>query len=124
MFGGGLVWLYKHLAGMQVDPRRPGYKHIIFKPQPVDQLDFVSYSNNTPYGKAGIAWKKQGDRLIMDIEVPVSSVATVYVPSEGISNVKEGGQDIREIPFIHELRQEDNYTVLEVESGKYSFEVD
>src|SRR5690606_1345269 len=36
MFGGGLVWFYRNLAGMKADPDRPGYKHIIFKPQPVE----------------------------------------------------------------------------------------
>ncbi|MBK8500957.1 MAG: hypothetical protein IPL46_01460 [Saprospiraceae bacterium] len=32
MFGGGLVWFYRNLAGMQSDPTKPGYKHIIFRP--------------------------------------------------------------------------------------------
>jgi alpha-L-rhamnosidase len=38
MFGGGLVWFYRKLAGMHADPDQPGYKHIVFRPQPVDQV--------------------------------------------------------------------------------------
>ena len=54
MFGGGLVWFYRNLAGMQTDPDEPGYRHIIFKPQPLEELEYVTYSNNTPYGEGGI----------------------------------------------------------------------
>lgn len=123
MFGGGLVWLYKNLAGMQIDIENPGYRHIIFKPQPVDDLDFVTYSNFTPYGNAGITWRKGNNQFYMEIKVPVSSTATVYIPSESISNVIEGGRSIRENPFIGQIRQENRYTVLTVESGMYQFEV-
>jgi alpha-L-rhamnosidase len=123
MFGGGLVWLYKNLAGIQIDIENPGYRHIIFKPQPVDDLDFVTYSNFTPYGNAGITWRKGNNQFSMEIKVPVSSTATVYIPSESISNVIEGGRSIRENPFIGQIRHENPYTVLTVESGMYQFEV-
>ena len=32
MLGGGLVWSYRNLAGMQANPQKPGYKELIFKP--------------------------------------------------------------------------------------------
>jgi len=28
MFGGGLVWFYRRLAGMNADPERPSYRKI------------------------------------------------------------------------------------------------
>jgi alpha-L-rhamnosidase len=59
MFGGGLVWFYRKLAGMNTDSSQPGYKHIIFKPQPAGDLTYVKYYNQTPYGEAGIFWKKE-----------------------------------------------------------------
>ena len=123
MFGGGLVWLYRNLAGMQADISQPGYKHIIFRPQPIEDLDFVSYSNNSPFGKAGITWKYESTRFIMDVEVPVSCTATIYIPSEDISQVKEGGKNIRENSLFNEIHREGLYTVLKVESGNYHFEV-
>ena len=57
MFGGGLTWFYRNLAGMKADPEDPGYRHIIFKPQPIDDLKYVTYTNKTPYGHAGITWR-------------------------------------------------------------------
>lgn len=123
MFGGGLVWLYRKLAGMQADIDNPGYRHIIFKPQPVDDLEFVKYMNNTAYGMAGIHWENSPDIFLMDIAIPVGSSATVYVPATSEENIRE-----KEDPFnsghIRFMGKEDGYCVFSVQSGHYRFEVD
>ncbi len=121
MFGGGLVWLYKNLAGMQPDISEPGYKHIIFRPQPVDQLSFVTYSNNTIYGVAGIAWKNNPNDFEMDITVPVGSTATVYVPAADKSDVSESGKNFENSIGVNFKGMDDGYAVFEVESGRYNF---
>lgn len=123
MMGGGLVWLYKNLAGMQVDIEQPGYKHIVFKPQPVSELSFVTYSNETSYGLAEITWRNEDNLFSMEIEVPVSSTATVYIPSGNSTRVIEGGDNIAENPYIDNIHQEGDYTVLNVQSGSYRFAV-
>ena len=58
MFGGGIVWFYRVLAGMNTDPSQPGYRNIIFKPQPAGDVTFASYANETPNGRAAVNWKK------------------------------------------------------------------
>jgi alpha-L-rhamnosidase len=93
MFGGGISWFYRYLAGMSPDPDRPGYKHIIFKPHPAGDIKFASYSNLTPYGTAGISWRKEKGELLTDITVPVGSTATICLPyGDGFSyhNVTSG----------------------------------
>ncbi len=81
MFGGGIAWFYRVLAGMNVDPTQPGYRHIIFKPQPAGDLTFVSYANETPLGNASVKWEKNAGSFKLNVEVPVGSTATVYVPA-------------------------------------------
>jgi alpha-L-rhamnosidase len=121
MFGGGLVWLYRKLAGMNADPEDPGYKHVIFKPQPLQEMDYVRYSNNTSYGIAGISWEFRDDKFIMSLTVPVGSHSTVYVPASRREDVLEGGAkpNPEEVRF---LRQEEDYAVFSVGSGQYNFE--
>ncbi|HZY81157.1 MAG TPA: family 78 glycoside hydrolase catalytic domain [Cyclobacteriaceae bacterium] len=99
MFGGALVWFYRTLSGMQYDESQPGYKHIIFKPQPAGDMKFASYKRETIYGDASIRWEKKGDMLVVNVEVPVGSTATIYVPAKT------------------------KPAVFEVKSGKHSFEV-
>lgn len=123
MFGGGLVWFYRKLAGMNTDPNQPGYKNIVFKPQPVSDITYVSYYNLTPYGEGGIRWEKGNDRFVMKITVPVGSTATVYVPAKSRDDVREGGKKIRgSSKYITFLRIEDQYAVYKVKSGTYQFE--
>lgn len=123
MFGGGLTWLYRNLAGMRSDPDEPGYRHIIFKPQPVDELEYVTYTNLTSYGEGGITWKNDAEEFSMELSVPVSCRATVYVPAFGISKVSENGKNAIQAPGVEFLEMRAGHAVFEVGSGSYLFQV-
>jgi alpha-L-rhamnosidase len=121
MFGGGLVWLYRKLSGMNADQQVPGYKHVIFKPMPVEGITFAEYSNLTNYGNCGIRWENAEGKFIMNINVPVGSSATVYIPSDNPKNITESGNKIGKKPGITFGRMEGGYAVFEVGSGRYEF---
>lgn len=121
MFGGGLVWYYRKLAGMNADPGNPGYKHIIFRPQPVGDLTHVKYFNNTAYGEAGIFWKKDPGQFFMQVTVPVGSTATVYIPAGEKGKVTESGKSARSSKYIKFVKEENGYKVYEIQSGNYNF---
>jgi alpha-L-rhamnosidase len=121
MFGGGLVWYYRQLAGMNADPSQPGYKHIIFKPQPADDLTYVKYFNETSYGKAGIHWEKKDGQFTMKVEVPVGCSATVYTPLMSEKKLMENGKPVSESQNIELLKDGNGYRLLKVSSGTYEF---
>lgn len=123
MFGGGLVWLYRKLAGMNADPVQPGYRHILFKPQPVDELERVTYINRTPLGEAGIAWKQTDQQFSAEVSVPVGSTATVYLPADNRKVVFENGRKPKRSKGVVFQRMENGYAVYEVVSGRYAFMV-
>lgn len=116
MFGGGLVWLYQKLAGMS--PLEAGYRTILFKPQPVADLDHASYFKKTPYGKAGIYWKQDGVNFSMQVTVPVGSKAIIYVPTV-VSDVKILKQQA--VGPVRFLNREDGYAIYEAASGQFNF---
>ena len=122
MFGGGIVWFYRKLAGMNADPEEPGYRHIVFRPQPVDGVSHARYANRTPYGTAGIAWKRGGERFTMEVTVPVGSTATAYVPTGDPNGVTESGIAAADANGVRYLRSEDGYAVFTLLSGGYAFE--
>jgi alpha-L-rhamnosidase len=121
MFGGGLTWFYRKLSGMDADPENPGYKHIIFRPQPAGDITYSSYSTMTPYGKAGISWKKENNAFSMDITVPAGSNATVFIPAQQISSVTESGTEADKSEGIASIGMDQGYAVFKVGSGNYSF---
>ena len=123
MFGGGIVWFYRKLAGMNADPDKPGYRHIIFRPEPVNEISYASYSNNTQFGKCAISWKKENGKFTMDITVPVGSTATAFVPAADIKSVTESGTEIKKAAGVKYERMENGYAVFSVGSGHYKFEV-
>ena len=121
MFGGGITWFYQVLAGMNPDPSIPGYRHIIFKPQPVADITSASYANKTTYGRASIDWKKEGKKFIMDIIVPAGCTATVHVPSVNADKVKESNRNPGQLLEVIFLNEENGYAVYKVGSGQYQF---
>ena len=121
MFGGSLVWFYRKLAGMNTDPDSPGYRHIIFRPQPIDELSFVKYFTETPYGKAGISWKNGDQQFSMEVTVPVGSEAAVYLPIRKGQLISENGHAITGSDAVQFVSDEAGYRVFAVKSGKYQF---
>lgn len=122
MFGGGLVWFYRVLAGMSTDENKPGYENIIFKPQPAGDITFANYSNLTSNGTASINWKKETNKMLIDVVVPVGSTGTVYVPVSGPGVVIESGKKIKNNGAVKFEKLENGYAVYTVGSGKYMFE--
>lgn len=122
MFGGGLVWLYRKLAGMTSDPLEPGYRHIIFRPQPVAGLEHVIYRNRTPYGEAGISWS-QKDRFTMEVTVPVGCQATVYVPAKSLKGIFENDRTVAQVKDVQFQKMLEGCAVFGIGSGTYRFQV-
>jgi alpha-L-rhamnosidase len=122
MFGGGIVWFYRVLAGLNTDPLQPGYKNIIFKPQPAGDVTFASYSNETTYGTASVSWKKNTHLFNLEVVVPVGSTATVFVPASDPKKITESGKEINGNNDICFQKMDNGYAVFTLASGKYSFD--
>ena len=121
-FGGSLTWFYRKLAGMNADPDAPGYRHIIFRPQPAEAIDWVRYGTVTPYGPAGISWSKQlGNLFVVTLRVPVGSTATLYLP--GITSPDVVGIDNKDPKLVRFTGIENGSAAYAVQSGIYTFTV-
>ena len=87
MFGSFLEFFYEGLAGINIDPNEPGYKHFYISPTFNKEIDWVEASHLSPYGLITSNWKKEGDQYTMKIEIPSNSEATIKLP-EAIQNSK------------------------------------
>ncbi len=121
MFGDISAWFYQALAGLNLDPERPAFKHFFVDPHPVDGLDWVKASHESVYGSIQIAWKKASGRFTLDLTVPVNTTATVCVPAQSAESVSEGGRPAGTAPGVKFLRMDAGRAVFAVGSGKYAF---
>ena len=75
-------WFIQALAGITPDENAPGYKHIHIRPQMVDGITWVKASKDTPYGLLEVNWKRKGNELVMEVNVPIGSTATIHLNEE------------------------------------------
>ncbi|PYP99332.1 MAG: alpha-L-rhamnosidase, partial [Acidobacteria bacterium] len=114
-------WMYRVMAGLQIDETVPGYKHILVQPQPGGGFTSVKASHDTPYGPAGSAWTLKDGRFELAVEVPPNAHATVRLPKAQLASVTEGGQAVAKGNGITDTRQDGDAVVVEVGSGQYRF---
>lgn len=121
MFSDISAWFYKGLAGINPDPDAPGFKNIIFKPNPVSDLRWVNAWHESPYGKIMCNWAIKGDEFVLDVVIPPNSTGTVYIPTSDPESVVESGRPISQCEDIQVKGYDNGRLVLSLQSGKYQF---
>ena len=116
-------WMYRVVAGLDTYDDAPGYKHIKIQPHIGGGLTNVSASLQTYYGKASSGWKVEGNKIIMDIEIPANTTATVFVPALNKETITENGNAVSSSKDMQVTGTENGYVILKVNSGKYHFEI-
>jgi len=115
-------WFFEGLGGILPDPANPGFRHFTLRPGIVKSVDWVRCSYNSPYGKILSNWKRDGDKLNMEVTIPANSTATVHVPARDAAAVTEGGKTIGKVKGLKFLGLENNAAVYAVGSGTYRFQ--
>jgi alpha-L-rhamnosidase len=115
------AWVYQTLGGINYDPEKPGFKHIVLRPRPVGDLSFVRASHRSLYGPIVSEWTKKGGAFEWTFAVPPNTTATVYVPAKNGASVTDGNKPAAQAEGVRFLRLEEGSAVFSVGSGTYSF---
>lgn len=140
-------WMYRVIAGIDTDGGEDGvgYKKIIIKPHvdgtiikagqnssewskmngldknkdSVSGLKNVSASLLTGYGKLSSHWRNENGKLLLNVEIPVNTTATIYIPASDGQSVTESGKPVSAIKG-----KQPGFVMVEVGSGSYHFAVE
>jgi alpha-L-rhamnosidase len=113
-------WLYNHVGGLRIDPKAPGYKHILFYPHPGGGLTSAEAEFISLYGKIRSAWEIKEDEFLYEVVIPANTSATVTLPEAKMEEILLNGAMLQ--PEIKEtLRQMDDGVQLDLGSGSYRF---
>ena len=115
-------WLYSTVAGINIDPDDPGYKNIIFRPQPGGGLTQAKAEINTLYGPASSGWTLNDWKMEYNIIAPPNTSSLVYLPTENLENVKCNGIPISQDNDIKIQEDRDGKSIIITGSGNYSFQ--
>jgi alpha-L-rhamnosidase len=119
-FGAVYQWMVENIGGIRTEG--PAYKRIRIAPQPGGRLKWAQVSYRSIRGLIDSAWKRDGDRFVLEVTIPANTRATVCIPAHAASAVTEGGRSIDETEGVQFLRMEGDKVLLEVGSGEYRFE--
>lgn len=100
-------WFYQSLAGIVPDDQNPGFKHFFIQPEILADMIFVKATYQSIYGNIALAWEKKDGKLVLKVEIPANTSATVKLPIANNSEIKVNGKPAKD---------------LKLGSGKYTIE--
>lgn len=119
-FGSINEWFFGNAAGIKVE--EAGYKTFVIKPEiATEGVGYVKAKYHAISGEIVSSWKKVGDKIIMEVVVPVNTKANVFIPTNKPTSVMENNQPINKLKDIKVKEYENGYLNVEIGSGKYSF---
>ena len=120
-FGSVCEWMFNYMAGIRSNGE--AYKQIIIKPDiPRNKIKYVKASLNTMNGKIESSWKMEGNKLMMNVVIPVNTTAEIYIPAEELSAIKIDGSELKKSPDIKIDKFENHFQAIKVGSGSYNIE--
>jgi len=81
-YGAVGAWMYRTVAGLELDPAEPGYRHIVFRPRPGGSITWAEAKLPTAHGECAIRWELKEKALHVVLAIPEGCHAT-FQPPEG-----------------------------------------
>ena len=119
MFGSISQWFYNWLGGIEPDADAVGFDRFTFQPRFIDGLDWVRCSHRTVRGLIVCNWRRNGDSVELELQVPVNSSATLDLPQA--ASATESGRPVSEVEGVEPIDPPGTGMRLRLESGRYSF---
>jgi alpha-L-rhamnosidase len=117
------AWLYAFVAGIDLDPLQPGYKHVMMYPRPGGGLTNAKAHFHSMYGTIRSAWKLENGVFEWSVSVPANTSATIFLPAGKNDEVLEGAKPVEDVDTVSLVRHDRNASVYEIGSGDYRFTV-
>lgn len=123
MFGSVNEWFFKSLAGIRPDDEAVGFDRFRIEPDLPEGLEWVDARYDSARGAVVSRWRRDGDRVRIEVEVPVNSTAVVRIPTRDPGSVTEGGRPLGEIlaPGSH-VTARPRSLFVPLGSGRYVFD--
>jgi alpha-L-rhamnosidase len=86
-------WMYSVVAGIKIDEKQPGYKHILIQPRPGGGLKYAKSAVESMYGRVASGWEIADGKMKLRVEIPANATATVKLPDGKVEEVGSGARE-------------------------------
>ena len=114
-------WLYAVVAGIELDPGEPGYRHFMLQPHPGGTLASARAKFVSPRGDIVSAWRSGPHRFDWDVTVPANATATARLPVPPNARVTVGGKPLHRTPGVSHVARTRDAVTCELVSGRFRF---
>ncbi|OAS14367.1 glycoside hydrolase family 78 protein [Paenibacillus oryzisoli] len=84
-------WMFRYMAGIEADPEQPGFQHVIIRPKPGGNLNWVKASYESLYGCIKVEWQLSAEgNFRLHVDVPANTTATIHMPDQTASSQRIG----------------------------------
>ena len=108
-------WIYSTVAGIDLDPMHPGYKHVIIRPSPRDGLTHARARLESMYGPIESAWRIENSMFHLDVTIPPNTTATIHLPTGDPTAIVESGKAVQVNDVSAKVAR------IDVSAGQYHF---
>jgi len=84
MYSDFMSWILKTLVGINISTEKPGYEQVTIKPAFIEELTFCKGYTETKYGKIEVEWSRNGDKINLNIQLPMKIEANIIHPENVI----------------------------------------
>jgi len=95
MLGHLMEWFYTGLGGIKQGAGSTAFKNIVIRPEIVGDLSHVKASYQSAYGIIRSEWKKEKNKLVMMVEIPANTDATICFPEKYSGAVYQNGKPVK-----------------------------
>ena len=91
-------WLYRVIAGLEIDETAPGYRHAILAPKTGGGLTWAKGSYDSVYGTVSAHWEEKDGLVTLTVHVPVNTTASLIL-EQGAADAKSGASNAKRLTF-------------------------
>jgi alpha-L-rhamnosidase len=114
-------FLYRVLAGLNLDEECPGYRHVYVTPHLDQVFSYASVTYASMIGPIRAGWQRDKTTVTIDVEFPPNTTATVWLPDARVDDILESNSSVNEAEGVISIDARPKGVSIDVGSGAYHF---
>lgn len=115
-------WLYRYVAGLDMDEKLPAYKKIKIHPLYGEgQMTSARATLESAYGTILSSWIENGEERQLEVMIPANTTAEVIFENAVLSSIQENDLSLDDVKGIQTIQEIKGAVSVTIGSGHYHF---